>query len=389
MILLQSIIVYTLFALLLYVNSRLAISDYRLKGLTNPTFSLSKHYWICVLIFCVISGIRWNVGVDFLSYLYDYQQALQGKFVERSRGMEIGYVFITRLFGKLGLHPILYFALLAFPQIYFVMLAAKRRPDIAPYMLIVMVFGTYYLSWMNGIRQMIVACSFIWSIQFVKDKKIVYYLVWIACAYLWHRSSLILIPIYLLAYSRIKWSNTFLNICLLVICIYVGSNPSWIGLMSRFSNLLSFIGYDHYAEIMDELTDGSLMYGHGLFGPRMLMILLSYVMVIVYYPSVCKYFNNDKMVDFYFKLAFIGICLFYLFDSTGVVFRRPVQYFEIFTLPMIAYTLAYLKNKSHTIPFLLLMISSCAYLFLQIYAESNLPATEQTYSLYNFFFFQG
>ena len=234
---------------------------------------------------------------------------------------------------------------------------------------------------------MIVACSFVWAVQFVKEKKLFVYLIWIAFAYLWHHSCLLLIPVYLLAFSKSKWNNSFYNLIILIICIYIGSNPSWISIMTRFSNVLTFIGYDHYSMMMDELTDQSLMSGYGLFGPRMLMILFSYVLVIVYYPSMCKY-HNDKMVDLYFKLAFIGMCSFYLLNSTGVIFRRPVQYFEIFTLPMIAYTLAYLKNRNQSIPFLMLAISSCAFVYLQIYSESNLPETEQTFSLYKFFFFQ-
>ena len=387
MLLIQSIIVYSLFAYLLYRNAQLAINDYPLKGQYKNMYSLPKHYWTCIFIFCLISGIRWNVGADHLAYMWDYNQSIQGVALERtSRSYETGYLFLTKVFSSMGLHYSIYFAALAFLEFFFIMLAVRNRREIVPYMMVVMILGTYYLSWMNGIRQMIAACAFVWGAQFIPQKNWKMYLVFLIWAYLWHHSSLMLAPVFLLCLDKTVWDNKWLNFVILGICFTLGQTPTWINIMSRFSGLLTFMGYEHYTNMMGELLDQSEFTSHG-FGPRMIIVFISYLFIIYYYPKTRKYFN-DINLDVYFKLAFIGICGFYLFDSTGVEFRRPVQYFEIFTLPVLGYTLYYLKHHpTFTLQYLILLTATSSFVFLQCYADFNSPVESRVASLYQFFFY--
>ena len=120
---LQSIIVYTLFAWLMFYNAKLAIYDKPQIVLESRPWRLPRHYWVCIFIFILVSGMRWDVGVDHLSYLEDYLAMQNGSFVERVRGIEPGYLFISQLCAKLGFHYSVYFAVLAFFEIYFVLLA--------------------------------------------------------------------------------------------------------------------------------------------------------------------------------------------------------------------------------------------------------------------------
>lgn len=382
-LLLQSIIVYSLFACLLFANSNaVSVNQIRLASQSNKWYSLPKGYWICIVIFVLISGLRYKVGVDYYSYLQDYLSVLKGTFEERQRGIELGYLFCTKLFGNLQIHPTVYFAFLAFPQIFFVIKSMKKERDVMPYMMIVMILGPFYLSWMNGIRQMIVACSFVWATKFIVTKDIKKYLLWLCMASLWHKSSVILIIPYIFAYSTNIWNKRWMNMLLLVVCLYMGNTPTWINLIENFRGLLVFLGYGSYSEMMQEITDSSNFQRFSI-GPRMVLTLISYIMVILYYPKL-RHFYKQSNIDLFFKLFFIGVCGYYLFVNTNILFLRPVQYFDIFALPMIAYTLSYLKRSS-VISYWILIIASLSFVYMQSFDDYILPITMRHATLYQFY----
>lgn len=382
-LLIQSVVIYTLFAFLLNRNAnKVTYRQINLSIQSSKWYSLPKGYWVCIVIFMIVSGLRYKVGVDHFSYLNDYLSALEGTFEIRDSGIELGYIFITKVFAALHIHPVFFFAALAFLQIFFVLQAMKKERDVVPYMMSVMVLGTFYMSWMNGIRQMIVACSFMWATQFIVKRNFKKYLFWILFAYLWHVSSVILVMPFLFAYSTFIWNKRWINIAIFIACFVLGNNPTWINIMTALEGFLTFLGYNNYAEQLLDLADASNLQSFS-FGPRMLMMMISYISVIIFYPKVRLAFN-DSNIDLYFKLFFIGVCGYYLMVNTTIVFQRPVQYFDIFALPMIAYTLFYLKQKNIFL-FFILSVASMSFVYLQCYDDFQLPVALQHATLYQFY----
>ena len=383
MLLFQSIFIYTLFALLLYIVSK--------KGNTNKTlynkqfnnfFSLPRKYWGCIFIFSLFSGIRYDVGVDHTSYLENYIDAINGQWLIRERGIEEGYYLITMLCSQLYIHPVIYFGFLAAIQLYFLLLAMRDEEQATTYMLVTLVLGGAYLMWMNGIRQIVAAAIFVVAAIQIPQGKLKTFLLLLLFAYTWHHSVIILVPLYLLKYDRLIWNKRWINLIILAICIIIGNIPSWIGLMTRLGGLLDFIGYDYYVERLSDLTDLDKMSSH-LFGPRKLIQLACNIMIIILYPIVRVAFQDSSKIDIFFKLSFIGMCLFYLFDNTLVVFRRPIEYFTIFILPLIGYTLHYLKSKKgKEISYIMMLFFSCSFLYLQCYIENKKPKIERQSTLY-------
>lgn len=382
MLLIQSLIVYSLFAFLLYINAvnvrRIVPNGYSYSN----GHSLPKGYWICIFIFALISGIRWNVGVDYLSYYYDYSRMLDGTFEARSRGIEIGYLVISQAFSKLKIHFVFYFAFLAFIQIYFILLAFRNHRHVVPFMLLVLVLGGYYFSIMNGIRQQIVACSFLWAINFAIEKKPVKYIIWVACAYLMHHSVLILLPVFLLVYDNRIWNKKWANLIIFIICIILGNTPSWINSLTRLEGLLTFLGYDNYLENLTEISSFRTFN----FGPRMIVMMGTYILTLWFYPKASKYFKDQKF-DWCFKLYFIGLCGYYLFINSSALFLRPIEYFTLFGLPVIAYILVYLR-KEKGLPYMLLLLFSLSFTFLSCFADYKAPELDRRMQLYQFFFSQ-
>ena len=382
MLLVQSFIVYTVFALLLFFFSKIAAKQHASK---RGVFSLPIGFWLCIFIFTLISAIRWDVGVDYLGYYETYCDALAGLDWQRNRGFERGFSLVVNAFASMGIHPTIFFAFFAFFQVFFVVLAMRKDVDVMPFMLLVLVLNSFYLTWMNGIRQMLVACAFVWFSQYIQKKEILPYLLFIAVSFTFHRSSIILLPVFLLCFDRSIWGKTWLNIGLVLICLILGNNPIWISSFEQVGDLLSFIGYDYYEEQLDQLLDPE-SFRQFTFGPRKIVLLVSFIISISLYPKYRVYFR-DTNIDLFFKLFLIGICGAYLFENTLVVFKRPVRYFDIFALPIFGYTLYYLhKYSKNRILFFIMLISCISFLYLQCIAEYNTPELFRKSTLFQFYF---
>ena len=314
----------------------------------------------------------------------DYLAMQNGSFVERLRGIEPGYLLISQLCAKLGFHYSVYFAVLAFFEIYFVLLAFRNDRKIVPILLVLIVMGGYYFSWMNGIRQNIVACSFVFACKYIVDRKWKAYFIWVAIAYTMHTSALLLAPFYFLTYDKTIWNKTWVNIGIFIACVVIGMTPTFVDNLTRLGGLLSFMGYDYYSDMMSDITDSSNFRSYSI-GPRMIVNICTYVICILLYRKVRLWVNSEKF-DFMFKLFFIGICGYYLFVNTSDIFLRPMYYFIIFALPFSAYTLCFLKNNRIAIIYLLMILSSMSFNFLSCYADSNVAKLDRRSQLYQFCF---
>lgn len=385
MLLIQSILVYGLFALFLWIIASNAKKTLSPQSVIQYNMHIPQQYWYCIIIFCIVSGIRWDVGVDHISYVADYIDMCNDRYVERERGYEPAYLLISQAFAQLGVHYIFYMAFLAFLEIYFIVKAFKDEKELMPYILVLIVLGGYYFSWMNGIRQNIAACAFVWFSQYINEKKIWKYLVCVILAYTMHTSALLLIPVYILVYDKHVWNRTWINMLIFISCFIIGQTPSFVSIMNSLGGLLSFMGYEYYAELLDTLTDSTSFRSYS-FGPRMLVSLLTYLFCIVLYGKASIYFNSPKF-NLCFKFFMIGVCWNYLFTNTLGIFLRPNYYFIIFALPVTAYILLYLYRTKRSIMYTMLLIFSLSFNFLSCYADyKEQDKTERRSHLYQFCF---
>ena len=108
---LQSFIVYGFTALTLYLLSKNATKrEYYLYQSSRKKLSLwNSEYILLLTIFALVVGMRYNVGVDYLTYLEEYLNLQNDRNTIRD-SFEPGFLFITKLFAKLGIHYTFYFS---------------------------------------------------------------------------------------------------------------------------------------------------------------------------------------------------------------------------------------------------------------------------------------
>ncbi len=381
---LESILVYTVTAFFLYVFAKSSNGRGGLCG--NSTSFWTPEIILSILLFGFIAGARYGVGVDYFSYYEEYQRALNNQPMSRD-SFEPGFVFITKSFAYLGLPPFFYYAFWAVLQISFIYYALKDRKFLLPYVALSIMLNTaFFINWMNGIRQCVVSCAFVFLAQFIVDRKPVKYVVGILLLSLIHKSAIILLPLYFLTYSRRSFDKKYLNLGILIVCTILGLVPSWLHLMTNFSDLLMVMGYESYAENMDMMVvEGTRTMA---WGPSRLSSYFTGIAIIWYYPKMKEFYKGDRFLTLYFLLFFVGMCLYNAFVNTSHIFLRPVEYFTIFKLPLIAYLFYYLKKSNNQIMFLIVALLMFSQVYIEIYKAIVRPTEASQYTLYKFFFQQ-
>ena len=135
-------------------------------------------------------GLRYNVGTDY----FDYQEGYIYNY-DVGKG-EVFFNWIRELFNRFDFHYSAYFSFLALINISFFVLAFKRDAFILPLLIFFLFTNGDWLFWMNGIRQAIAMCIWIYALNFIEKKKFWWYLVWCLIAIGFHTSAIILIPLY-------------------------------------------------------------------------------------------------------------------------------------------------------------------------------------------------
>lgn len=339
----QSIILLLFFALLMLIPSEFEAelgSKYGLLQYRKPRFA-SVGVLMIILIFSLICGLRYNFGVDNLSYIRIYERCQHFGYVERD-DIEPLFKWVLVTIGSMGFHYSVFNGFWGAVQIGFVLYALRKEKYLYPLVSLFVILGPIFLHWTNGVRQCTATCIFIYLVQFIDRKKLVPYLIGIFICSLIHKSAVILLPCYWLFKMDIIKVKPLLLAGALVCCTILGNTPVWVSSMENFSQLFTFLNYENYANSIDNIIkDDSIM----AWGPRRLGVYVAQFWCVLSFPQIKKRFNLPKIFDIYFFAFFIGVCSFNLFSNTSHIFLRPVYYFLDFQLIIIPATIHFMLKE--------------------------------------------
>jgi len=283
----ESFIVYTFLLLAMVSLSRVYAS-----------VPLNKHYgineitfWIIILLFSLFMGMRYNVGVDYPAYLNMYHNAANGVLPN----VEILFSCFTYFLAQLSIHYSVYFGLLAGAQVVFLYLTFKDEDvKILPYLSFILIAGSYFLGWMNVIRQNLVLCIFIYTIPtLLLKRRITIYLCVVVLLSLVHKSALILIVFYPLLYRRQDYTfNIYLQLLIFSIAFVFGR----IGIVNNFleygfnifSKILGYSSYE-YLKALDRTVEINTGLG--------VLVLYTIDIIIIAFSNKLKVYNKTTNRD--------------------------------------------------------------------------------------------
>ena len=178
-----------------------------------------------------------------------------------------------------------------------------------------------YTFMFTGVRQCLAMCICLWSYPYIKKRKLIPFLLILALAFLFHKSSILFIAAYFIFDRKLNWSNTLIYaLFALIAYLNVGAFQEW------FNNALDY-------EYEVEAT------GNGFIFFAVIAVITAFALFVVYYYKR----QNTEFIS----LINIGIITFILWLLRLVtrVAERPSYYFMFFSVAMLCYAIDEIPNK--------------------------------------------
>lgn len=383
MLLVYDILIYVFFA---FFASKLARKSERYITTRHLPTNTWDQYLICfMLFFALIGGIRWNVGADSIGYARAIAHP-----DSISENAEPLFDLICNIIHSLGLHWSLGLALWSFIQIFFITKALQPYRYLLVLMPFVFLFGRYWFDAMNVMRQMMVACAFLWASRFIIEKKPIKYVLFIAIASLMHKSVVMLLPFYFFPINLKVYKHRVILIVILIACVAIGQSPAFEQL-SYYANMVqTAAGYDNYGNHITNLLENGTTNALS-FGPTMLSFVLIPIFIIWYFPSILKkYGRHIPYLNFWYNVSYLYSCLYFLVCNISEIFLRPITYLLLFQMVMATVVLYYLLQEAKQRKKQVEYVCYCLVIFTNIgwsmIKFSGLPAKEEstTYKIFIF-----
>lgn len=282
-------------------NNTIAI---KFIGNIKYRFKLDIFQFIPMIPLAVISGIRYNVGQDYMyTYVNIFNQVLEGNS-EKAWG-DWGYTFLNKIVTYFTDDYAGIFILTSFMFIFFVFKSIYRESDNIAYSIMLLVFMGYYFCFMNGVRQMLATSILLFSISYVKRREVIKFGLCIIGACLIHFSAIVFIPVYFI--YNMHWDNK--KIIMAVISSYILSE-----VLSKI--LFQFIAITKYSWYLDSAYQAE----------RAGVVMITINILILIFSMLL---NSNKKNDIYIKLQCLAVI------STTFIGKIPIAHrlLWIFGLP--------------------------------------------------------
>jgi len=331
---------YYVYFLLIFLMTILGKFAWKLDML-NDTSKRVRVRWdliFLILIFSVFCGIRYDVGVDYLTYLAYYEELRVGRLTYEP----FEYIFHQINYGLsyLNLHFFWYFFTIAYLQMFFLILGLKNEKYLFQYMFFVFIAGGFYFTYMNELRQSLVISIFVFSIKYINEKKMLKYLLLIIIAFFIHRSAVILLPMYFFfRNNKDYFRNRKIQIVLLFVVLIISATQFLKYLVGLFEFVTGLIGMKNWNDLDEKLSFFQKNFTKGI---RFYVPFFTSLIIILYSKKLKDYFSSSKFIIFY-NLFFLG-ALFFILSFDNIALQRPARYFTFYQVIMTSFLLFYLGN---------------------------------------------
>lgn len=301
-------------------------------------------------------ALRYDFGNDYMNY-YNYfdevhRLSLRDMFsIETIRNpaiLEPGYTWINRLVP----HFFVLLAILALFTVYtyYKYMSLYLQPSVIWFALFIYLFSpSLMLVHSSAIRQSIAICFFIFSIQYLIERSFLKFLLIILLASLFHRSALVLIPLYFIATPKI-WSR---QILFLIVGLYIFTAFFGYLFLGAIEKVAQMALPSYYRTYLINAEANSLDTGFGFLFKSMFLFLILW-----------SHDRSSPQLAVITKLAIIGFLLLPL-SIYLLVFSRLMMYFNVALIIAIPYAVFLQKSKQLRI----VLISIISFWYLYEYAN--------------------
>jgi hypothetical protein len=156
-------------------------------------------------IFCLLAGVsacRIAVGNDYWVYRFNFRLIAQERHVSSEFGFNLIVKWMQQLFGYDNYLPI--FALFSLLTVWFFVRALHGQAVDYALSVFLLMTGGYYFNSLNTVRYYLALAIALYSMQYVLRGEYGKFLFWILFGSIFHKSVLLVIPVYLAAHRLAK-----------------------------------------------------------------------------------------------------------------------------------------------------------------------------------------
>lgn len=292
------------------------------------------NFLMAAAVFTLLAGVsacRIAVGNDYWVYRFQFNLIMQGRHVSYEWGFNLVVWLIQSLFGYDRYLPV--FAVFSIATAYFMVKALYDQAEWFAASLFLLMTGGYYFSSLNSVRYYFVLAIVMYATKYVLRKEYGKFLLWICFAACFHKSVLVVIPVYIgaawLAEKKIP------RIFYVLVGVFVASLLLFPGVYRR----IIFFFYPFYENSAFDQIDVSVT--------NIAKCMGVLVLALLYYKSAVK---GNKTGSFYFLLNLGGLII-YTFANFIPEISRIGYYLIVSQVFSIPYLLIRIENKKQRLFF--------------------------------------
>ena len=283
----------------------------------NSLFAL----YVPIIFASLLIGLRYNVGTDWMAYktIFEDTPNIFDKAIESS-STEVGFTILNYLIKVLGLDYYWLFIVCTFISLWLYYKSFQDFKWLLPYGIYTLyTFNTIYL-FLNIMRQGFAFFILLYGIRYLRERKLLKYLIFVALATSVHSSSLLFLPLIIFAFYR----KPILSVSGSLI-VYMAS---WIFGSLIFPYLLNISMLfmdDFYSSYLKLIENMEMEEGSGL---GMLMMHICDLAIIIFSK---KNFGQFKVYgyDIYYNIFLIGIIFSNIAGMNMLLARLPLCMFSM------------------------------------------------------------
>lgn len=314
-------------------------------------------FYVSLIALLLVVGLRYAMG-DYHTYEWGYNNRIDV-------GGDKGYYQLNLLFESLGLSfpdfvfIITFFSIIAIYKTY--------RLTAWPVFGIAVILGKFFTLYaMSGIRQYIAMAICWWAIsELLLNKRRLLFLVMVICAYTFHASAIIILPVYFI--RNLTFSYKMVSVILLASTIF------GVGWRFFFEQLMGV------SDLVEDRFGAYYRYTvyHG--GGTMNMINYLENFLFLFFALIVRKTANKKnrYYDF-FLYMFIIYCGFLIAGSEVGAVKRIRDYYGIAYAIIVPYFVCVFKGKSEQRLFKAILIAYFVFLMfrsMSVYDSGIIPGT--------------
>ena len=197
------LITTTLSSYILFMNK--GVETVKVKmGDCNISFMYKRGFLPTFVILAFFSAVREGIGIDYYSYINHIMMIQKDS---SHHYMEIGFKKLVQLLAMINIEPRLVLIVVGVLTTWlFVSAIWEQSSNTAFSVFLFLSWGYYFFSY-NTVRNFFALAISIYSMRFLRQRKRLYFILFVLLAALFHKSALSCLPSYFL--SDIRWKKHY------------------------------------------------------------------------------------------------------------------------------------------------------------------------------------